>query len=192
MLYYSGYPDDAVEPAKAYLLRRSADAVAGTTADWDHLKPSQVLDELAAVETGWELRGWTVKYLAPGQARKLQAAIRQARSRSKRKRDQVEPPVSVSLTRAAADALIARAEREGLSRSAALLEALAAPLPDVVIDPEEERIEDLVADARRKLMAGKSYRAIADAWNLRRVPTRTGKGTWHHAGVKRLVNNAMA
>ena len=52
MLYCSGYPNDAIEPANAYLIMRSVNAVAGITTDWEQLKPGAVLYELEDVETG--------------------------------------------------------------------------------------------------------------------------------------------
>ena len=179
MLSYSGYPDDALEHATAYLQRRAA----STDSDWSMLRNDDIAEELARVENGWQLARWTSQHLDYDQETKLQAAIRQARHRAKQSAD--TKPVSVSLTRQAAAALTSRAKRDKVTRSAALLSALDS-------DQDKPDKASLAVTAANMVLAGISYRLVAAFWNLSGVDAPADAAKWTGTTVKRLIDETGA
>lgn len=179
MLEYSGYPDDALEHATAYLQRRAA----GTDEEWSVLRSAEAASKLEQVQTGWELARWTRQHLEYDQEAKLQAAIRQARHRAKQTSS--TKPVSVSLTREAAAALRSRAERDNVTRSAALLAALDA-------DQDTADIEALAVSAAQMVLAGISCKLISAFWNLSGVEPPTNAKKWSGSTVKSLIDQKGA
>jgi hypothetical protein len=193
MLYYSGFPDHAVPIAQRYIPGRLAAAAGNGT--WAALKIPALLGELQELTSGVQLQNWTNQALSREQYARLTDAIRQARRRQRQKakgKPATPDRVKLSLTLAAAAALDKRARQLGVSPSEAILDALARPELPPPADSDELRLETLAATARSLMMGGKSYRQIATLWNLQGVQTKTGTGAWHHAGVKRLVDQCSA
>lgn len=191
MLSYSGYPDDAVAFANAYLIRRSGQAIAGAADGWDVLKPGKALDELQEVKNGWQLDQWARTNLDCRQTTKLQAAIRQARRRAKLQAEQ--KPVSVSLDRDAVAMLDAAAKRDGVTRSQALADALSArsraTMPGKGCSDDLDR---LAIAAAQMVLSGISYELVAAFWNLCGITPVSDSPKWAGLSVKALIDERGA
>lgn len=56
---------------------------------------------------------------------------------------------------------------------------------DTVLPVEAEQV--VIRQLRRWRRAGRSYRAIAAELTARGIPTKTGRGPWHAAQVRKIV-----